>query len=200
MKRITRKRLLEFLDKIAYKGPSRILDDDGEVYYSKIDGSYITRVGMEEHVKFLLKKGITEHLQSAYDEPSSTLSLGFNPKENKWYGWSHRAIFGFTIGSECKPGHCHFKSSNKEEFIKESVKFWCDEDSKFLSATEIESDGELGVKISYIHSDKIPNEKMRGTVGSHFSRYPKKWGKGEWTAKTMEDAKEMAKDFAKGVS
>lgn len=25
-------------------------------------------------------------------------SIGFSEKEKKWYGWSHRAIFGFGIG------------------------------------------------------------------------------------------------------
>ena len=33
-----------------------------------------------------------------------------------------------------------------------------------------------------------------------FSKYPEKWGKGEWTAKTIEDAKQMAVDFARSVS
>jgi hypothetical protein len=33
-----------------------------------------------------------------------------------------------------------------------------------------------------------------------FSEYPEKWGKGEWTAKTIEDAKQMAIDFARSVS
>lgn len=27
-------------------------------------------------------------------------SLGFSEKEQKWYGWSHRAIHGFGIGDE----------------------------------------------------------------------------------------------------
>ena len=33
-----------------------------------------------------------------------------------------------------------------------------------------------------------------------FSEYPEKWGKGEWVAKTIDDAKQMAIDFARGVS
>lgn len=34
-------------------------------------------------------------------------SIGFSEKEQKWYGWSHRAIHGFGIGDEaleCYPG------------------------------------------------------------------------------------------------
>jgi len=31
--------------------------------------------------------------------------------------------------------------------------------------------------------------------GSAIMRYPDKWGRGEWTAKSLEDAKIMAEDF-----
>lgn len=30
--------------------------------------------------------------------------IGFSEKEQKWYGWSHRAIYGFKIGDKCKAG------------------------------------------------------------------------------------------------
>ena len=30
--------------------------------------------------------------------------IGFSEKEQKWYGWSHRAIYGFKIGDKCKEG------------------------------------------------------------------------------------------------
>lgn len=34
-----------------------------------------------------------------YRKPTSNVcSIGYNEKENKWYGWSHRAIAGFGIG------------------------------------------------------------------------------------------------------
>lgn len=66
-------------------------------------------------------------------------SIGFSNKNGKWYGWSHRVICGFKIGSTCKKTDCHY----------------------------------------------LP--KSRG-------------GRGEWTAKTIEDAKQMAIDFANGVS
>lgn len=31
-------------------------------------------------------------------------SIGFSEKEHKWYGWSHRAIYGFKVGDKCKDG------------------------------------------------------------------------------------------------
>jgi hypothetical protein len=34
-------------------------------------------------------------------------SIGFSEKEQKWYGWSHRAIYGFKVGDGCKAGDCH---------------------------------------------------------------------------------------------
>lgn len=33
-------------------------------------------------------------------------SIGFSEKEQKWYGWSHRAIYGFKVGDKCKDGDC----------------------------------------------------------------------------------------------
>ncbi len=136
MKRISKKRLAEFIEKVAYVEEW----EDGcgnkmDAYWSKIDGAYFTFIGLEDDLKFLLKKGITEQLQNKSNKKGCTVNIGFNPKEQKWYGWSHRAIFGFGIGSTCKKGDCHYS------FMK-----------------------------------------------------------GEWTAKTLEDAKQMAKDFAEGVS
>ena len=30
--------------------------------------------------------------------------IGFSEKEQKWYGWSHRAIHGFKVGDKCEEG------------------------------------------------------------------------------------------------
>lgn len=46
-------------------------------------------------------------------------SIGFNEKEQKWYGWSHRAIFGFGIGSIVEEGSCCASSGWTEEYLKE---------------------------------------------------------------------------------
>lgn len=32
--------------------------------------------------------------------------IGFSEKEQKWYGWSHRAFSGFKVGDKCKKGQC----------------------------------------------------------------------------------------------
>lgn len=35
--------------------------------------------------------------------------LGFSEKEQKWYGWSHRAYYGFGIGHKVKKGHVGYE-------------------------------------------------------------------------------------------
>ena len=101
-------------------------EDVPKSWLSKFDDSYITFYGLEEDMKFLADREITDEL---------THGVGFSPKDKKWYGWSHRAIFGFKIGSTCNKGDCHWTTDKKS-----------------------------------------------------------------WTAKTMEDAKQMAIDFNRGVS
>ncbi len=197
--------LQHFFNKNFYRGNSRIPDDDGMIWYSKIDDSYFTRVGMEDEKEWMLKKGITEQIHDGYGEPK-TCCLGFNPKEQKWYGWSHRSVFGFGIGSTCKQGDCGFKPSNKEDFTQDCLRFWGDLDMNGDTyktnpiAREEVQDGKLGVYVEYIYNNEVPNISMRGQKSGMFSEYPEKWGKGEWTAKTLEDAKQMAIDFAQSVS
>jgi|TARA_R110000782_G_scaffold201763_1_gene290387 hypothetical protein len=203
----TSKKLQKYIDSITVVGGSDIPDDDGKIYYSKLDGSYITRVGLEDPFKFYLKFGFTQGVQSAHEDSDrvGTASLAFNPEEQKWYGWSHRAVFGFGIGSECKKGHSGFSSATKEDFAESMLKWYGDtdmDDSYKINATvkEIEQDGVLGVLVEYQYNNEVPNKNTRGMEDRDFTAYPEKWGKGEWVAKTLEDAKQMAIDFAQSVS
>lgn len=97
-------------------------------YVDKTTGAYVTSEPSDGKptgtMKFFAKHGISK----VYKD-----SIGFSEKEQKWYGWSHRAIYGFGIGSKVKKGDCGYKGK-------------------------------------------------------------------AWTAKTLDDAKQMAKDFADGVS
>ena len=61
-------------------------------------------------------KGIKPELRT---KDSKTCSVGFSEKDNKWYGWSHRAICGFQIGDIVKKGDCYASSGFTEEYIKE---------------------------------------------------------------------------------
>lgn len=204
--RISKNRLQTFIDSIAVVEKSKKTGIDSDVYLSKIDGSYLTHVGLEQDLKFFLKKGITEQIQSGFKE-KNTSNIGYNPTEKKWYGWSHRAMFGFGVGSKCKKGDCGFKPSNKEEFKEACLDFWGGDEYSVGDDTVEFGKGEGygdsvvdGVIIKYTYNNKVPNKKLRGTVYEHFSPFPKKWGKGEWEAKTLEDAKQMAIEFAESIS
>ena len=51
---------------------------------------------------FRKKYGI-EQFEFPYPD-SQIRHIGFAPKDQKWYGWSHRAIYGFKVGDKVKPG------------------------------------------------------------------------------------------------
>lgn len=66
------------------------------------EGHYI---GDAKSARFLVvQRGIRPQLRTAM---SQVCSIGYNPWERKWYGWSHRAIYGFKVGSKAKKGDCH---------------------------------------------------------------------------------------------
>ena len=50
---------------------------------------------------------------------NNVCSIGFSKKNNKWYGWSHRALYGFKIGDSIKKGDCAASSGFVEEYLKE---------------------------------------------------------------------------------
>jgi len=84
--------------------------------YSRIDRSY---VGNPDHALFLINKGITKHVQSIHKNGEGTANIGFCEKGNKWYGWSHRAIYGFEIGCVAKKGDCVTTTGYIDEYIKD---------------------------------------------------------------------------------
>ena len=66
-----------------------------------LDGAYI---GSPRNAYWLVvKRGIVPEL---IDSTYTTCTIGFNEKQQKWYGWSHRAIYGFGIGAVVKKGSC----------------------------------------------------------------------------------------------
>ena len=61
--------------------------------------------------KFFNKHGIVPEKIS----PSSKVNqIGFSEKEQAWYGWSHRAIYGFKIGTKSGPGKVGYETLKKE--------------------------------------------------------------------------------------
>ena len=81
-------------EKILNKYPFELF----ETLNSKIDGAFIAMLPDTGICKLLYKRGIREQIQSQNNNSEGTCNIGFNPKEQMWYGWSHRAIYGFGIG------------------------------------------------------------------------------------------------------
>jgi len=175
-------------------------DDTGDMEmvncYSADTGNYL---GDAKVARFLCNMKGLRQIQKT-DPKHCVCSIGFNEKEQKWYGWSHRAIFGFGVGSRVKKGDVAYCSNSKDDFLKEMVTFWDDESHENVVGRHEINDGVSGVSIKWGYNNKTENKKIRETINSVFMPYPDKFGKGEWEAKSIEDAKQMAVDFARDVS
>ena len=86
----------------------------GQNYLSRVDNSYIGLVGFteqEDHNNLIEFFKEHEIISVQGGSQHKVADIGFSPKEQKWYGWSHRAIYGFGIGSEIKEGDCGYEKS-----------------------------------------------------------------------------------------
>lgn len=81
---------------------------------SKIDGGYI---GTPENAWEYIKELGLSLIQKA-NPKNNVCSIGFNEKEERWYGWSHRAIASFGIGDVVKEGDCTNSSGYTDEYLK----------------------------------------------------------------------------------
>ena len=181
--------------------------------YTLPEGEYIG--SSKDAYDLCTKRGIKPEKRTS---DSGVCSIGFCHKELKWYGWSHRAIYGFGVGSKVTVGHCGYGPANPKEFI-EMMKLG-GEFKKLKNLRIIKTNtkqyklyaalkGKEGIIVSW---DQPKREKgqyystpwaFNGEdieEGLMFIPYPAKWGKGTWTAKNLNDAKEMAENFAESVS
>jgi len=86
-----------------------------------LDGHYI---GNQQTAERLTRKmGIKpEPFPEEFQHNGSergTCCIGYCEKEQKWYGWSHRAMYGFGIGDVVKEGDATASSGWTEECLKE---------------------------------------------------------------------------------
>jgi hypothetical protein len=169
--------------------------------YSLIDGSYI---GSCKDAEYFEEKGIMPQAIPG----NHVASIGFCKEEQKWYGWSHRAVFGFGIGSKVKKGDCAYKPTDPQDMLDDMIRFWVDDENESVTAdviTKQEMDVEdphgdrdgVGILLEVERIRKKDNKLLTST---HWNPYPDKWARGEWEAKTIDDAKQMAIDFARSVS
>lgn len=78
------------------------------------DGDYI---GNGKTAYYLCKKrGIRPEKRAPNH---NVCSIGYNEDEQKWYGWSHRAIFGFGIGDTVKEGDVVATSGWTDEYLEQ---------------------------------------------------------------------------------
>jgi hypothetical protein len=177
---------------------------EGEAFDMKIgytpEGYYI---GESRWAYRLVKrKGLTD-LQPRREH--AVCSLGFSEAEQKWYGWSHRAIYGFGVGAVCKEGHAGFVPSTPQALFDAITT----PDAYGIAWQKPEhvrlvDDGDRhGVEI--IHPMTTPTKvDADGLLSGWLPAAPEvqfiACGRGEWTARTLDEAKAMAEDFAEGVS
>lgn len=165
-----------------------------EVAYTP-DGHYIGN--LETADRLCRQLDITPELAGPED---NVCSIGWSVAEQKWYGWSHRAIHGFEVGSQVKRGDCAYEPEDKEEFRLNCIRFWDDASHDQTVAHETTRDGQLGVYTEWRYADSVPNKELHGRISGVFTPYPEEFGRGEWAAETLEDAKRAAIAFAASVS
>ena len=96
-----------------------------------MDGCYLTMLwGMlnqkeltmnDKFISFMIDHGIF-HVESYKDFSncdSNVACIGFSEKEQKWYGWSHRAIYGFGVGHIVKDGDAGTDSGWTKEYLEQ---------------------------------------------------------------------------------
>ncbi len=93
--------------------------------------------------KFAHRLIVTWGIKPEKANPSHKVcSIGFCDKEQKWYGWSHRAIFGFGIGSEVKKGDCCASSGYTKEYLAEHP------------------DDDLSLSVGFVAKDLVDAKRM----------------------------------------
>lgn len=123
-------------------------------------------------------------------------SIGWCEKDQKWFAWSHRAMCGFGIGSITKKGHCGYTPDNIFELYAELT------DDQRDSIVSANADGITIKKKYYTYALANTGEidAPMEPVSEGYSEYMVETGRGKWTAETLDDAKQMAIDFARSVS
>ena len=166
---------------------------------------------LEKEFKFLLDYGIDKELGHG---------IGFSSKDQLWYGWTHRGITSFGIGTKVKKGDVAYTADNVYELYYDIIQ-WNKEYSDFDINRYMIKDNTVVIEYPMVQcklGKECPKLKHEvefdanvpypPEVKAHECEYVEaesdfrvmKTGKGEWVAKTSEDAKEMALAFKKGIS
>jgi len=124
---------------------------------------------------------------------SNICSIGFCDSDQKWYGWSHRALLGFGIGSSVKKEDSAYVPSDVKELQNNYIEW-----NEYVDVVDDET-----IRISRIMCDVVGEHEDGSLIlkeSDKLDHYDVKTGRGEWKAETLEDAKQMAIDFANSVA
>jgi hypothetical protein len=172
-------------------------DYGGEDFIKKVaytpDGHYIGNSVWA--YRLCKKRGIAPELRTPN---SNVCSIGFCEQEQKWYGWSHRAIWGFGIGDTVKKGDCGYVPANPQELFDELIEWYHDAENLTIVSDGVQARSEI-FELIPVDKDNPEGELVSG-ASAGFTEHVFKTGRGEWTAVTLEDCRQMACDFAEGVS
>lgn len=208
--------------KAGYEIREEVIDDSdcgGDGFTMKRaytpDGHYIG--DSKQGYRLCKKRGIAPEL--AYPD-NNVCCIGFCEKEQKWYGWSHRLMNGFGVGDLVVKGDCAYTPRNPDELIEElkeqysgdyyhNVRFEVSQNEVTVryDKGQVEDNGPQSPD-GFVEALKeaLPNAKivegyeavMDMIHPDGYETYP--LGRGEWTTKTLRDCRQMAIDFAGGVS
>ena len=161
-----------------------------------LDGHYIGN--SKRGYRLCKKRGIKPELA----HPDNNIcSIGFCESEQRWYGWSHRMISGFKVGDSVTKGDCAYTPSSVDELYIELIT--PDDDGWAWQKAENVEKIEGGVRIKHKTvrhtSENAETGELTGWVEDEPEYQVIKTGRGEWIAKTLEDCRQMAIDFADDV-
>lgn len=93
----------EARNRMSYRREIWSMEGNDPVELDAVYNVHGVYVGDKETADFLAEKCI---MPEPSKPTSSVCSIGFSHKDQKWYGWSHRAICGFRPGDTAKEGDC----------------------------------------------------------------------------------------------
>lgn len=169
----------------------KVFDDDEPTLMKAAytpEGEFIGN--SKDAYRLCAKRGIKPEFRTP---DSNVCSIGFSERDQKWYGWSHRAIYGFGIGSSVKRGDCAYTPSDVDELV-EKYSSWNDY-VRIINSNTIRAFNKM-----YAAVGERDDGSLIMSASANPDYYDANTGRGEWVAATLDDAREMACAFASSVA
>lgn len=97
------------IKKVSVNGDSPVVMQE----IRTMDNKYVGVLN-DAQIKSLFSQGI---LPETDFRNNNVVSIGKSYKDNRWYGWSHRAMCGFSVGDTVKEGDCTASSGWTQEHL-----------------------------------------------------------------------------------